>query len=176
MLEFTRRRFLSGAAGLTTLATVAPLKAFDSPGPLNSADTYPGAKHYGAMFQPPLNVVCSSESQFREAICLNGSWEIQIMPLPPGFREGYDASPRCPRLLPVVGSNRRSAFHHHGTSTALPITTERVATSAGSRPIRNDGKKKVWPGCVVPSPFLQRGRVDSSCCNLKQWRATASWW
>ena len=96
MDDFTRRKFLSGVAGLTTLASVVPLEAFDFSGPLHNAERHAGPKHFEAMFQPAMEVVHPGESPFRDGVSLNGSWQIQMMPLPLGFREGYDAAPRLP--------------------------------------------------------------------------------
>ncbi|SEK79814.1 glycoside hydrolase family 2 protein [Parapedobacter koreensis] len=50
------------------------------------------------IFAPTETLVKEVEKPYRDAICLNGSWQFQPVDLPIGFREGEDASPTLPTI------------------------------------------------------------------------------
>ncbi|MCW3092950.1 MAG: glycoside hydrolase family 2 [Ferruginibacter sp.] len=53
---------------------------------------------YSSKFAPSESLVKPVEKQFRQDICLNGSWEFQPIALPENFKEGYDETPQLPRV------------------------------------------------------------------------------
>ena len=51
-------------------------------------------------FSPSEGLTIPQESPYREEICLNGLWEVQLMPLPASWKEGTGVAPELPAPSP----------------------------------------------------------------------------
>ena len=51
---------------------------------------------YNNDFSPAEGLVIKEENPYREEICLNGYWDVQILPMPQGWRQGNAPTPELP--------------------------------------------------------------------------------
>lgn len=55
---------------------------------------------YKGVFAPTADYIKPEEKPYRQAVCLNGSWQFQPIALPAKFREGIDPTPELPPVQP----------------------------------------------------------------------------
>ncbi|GHT18320.1 beta-galactosidase [Bacteroidia bacterium] len=105
-------------------------------------------------FSPAEGLTIPQEAPYREEICLNGFWDLQIMPVPASWESGTGVAPELPLPLPEkwettrikipspVNVNNWGSGNNVGEGTDFPYAPSSVYYP--SYPKHWDGARMVW--------------------------------